>query len=1250
MKKFVRIAAILAVFLAAALCASRATAQEKTPPDVLKLDFENGADLKAYPMIDATKGIDVAIVPRPDGEGHCLRIRNTNPSVYCSVTFKTPFTVGRNMVLSLDHREAIEGGKGRYLGVRVTDSAKNNYLEMPKFGASWRSEEIVLGAMKSRDIGAMRTGTKVVALSMYGRAAGNSRDKNQTARMTVWLDNIRVYTGGAQVSKQTGNVRVSYTNPPMFDWRRNKEGKKERLQYSQDAAFPNGKTVTVDLDRAFYTPPKPLAPGKWFYRHWTGNEAHDAWSDYAEIVFNKEVHHYIAPEIDHAALAASPHPRFVPLYMAERESILDDNAKETLVRKAKSLARKDIPEDPPKLDYTSGRWKKRVDWISKVAAKITAPTGARLFQMGEVAALTGDPEVIELTKNRVLEVVRKWDPKGGSAMRSNDLHSAALLRGIAACYDATCDAMTPEERAEIEKNMTIRADEFYAQLNPLRGNEAQNHTWNKGTVVGIVGLALDGHVPEARDWLDCTVALYAYRFMPSMGFQGDNQEGLAYWAYGVGLMAKFTEPMYHIAKINLYKHPWMAATGEFPMYCAPVAAYMTPLGDVGGEGNHSRKGPIGTPLAGMIGTRAGDPYAMWYGGRAETVNGVTPRPPVDLAPSILFRHIGWAIFNTSIVNGAEDVMIGMRSGKYFAGHQHADMNHFFINAYGEKLAIDGGYYDWYGSPHFKSYSVQTQAHNTILVNGKGQTWKAEGGDGRITAWLDSPAFGYTSGDASNPLIYEGALKQFDRRLLFIKPGFLVVHDLLKSAKGPARFDWLMHSHTDEAMPFDEKTASFTITRPQAELRGQVLAPAGLTFGTKRSFDPAEISKRKSTEKVDDPSKVIREWTLTVTPKEKRASEEFLAVMQIARRDALATPKAAFTKIETDTALGVKIAHGDATYVVLLRRQGAKGELSAEGLTTDGDAATVEVRDGKVVRAMAIAAKSIAFGGKSLHKSAKPEDWSNDGLPEPSDSAIKGVWLDEDGKRRDLKGWVRHHPEGNMRTYWTILDIDSVRRVEVEIVGWDGKVAPFVLLNNREIQAMDKAGLIYRLTLPAGANAIAVNGRGSLEGIRIRGGGATSILKAEMLPADYAPASDAIVIEAEKPTTESDTKGQMWEKAAASGGKANCAWGHAGIWATWDFEAPADGEVEVLVRHCAATDPVIREMRMDGEDIGPKGGLYRFDATGGWSRQTNDWRYFALTDAAGKPERIALKKGKHTLRMESVDGSFNTDCFVVRPVK
>lgn len=242
-----------------------------------------------------------------------------------------------------------------------------------------------------------------------------------------------------------------------------------------------------------------------------------------------------------------------------------------------------------------------------------------------------------------------------------------------------------------------------------------------------------------------------------------------------------------------------------------------------------------------------------------------------MTPSVHYRHIGWVIFNTSLVDGRQGSTVALHSGRYFAGHQHPDQNSFVIHAYGEKLAIDGGYYDWWGSPHFNAYSMTTLAHNTLLVDGKGQAVRTQGADGRVTTYLDSPGYGYTAGDASAPKIYGGRLSRFDRRVLFIKPGFVVLHDLVASAGKAARYDWMLHAVVP--IETDAASSSFRFACPGAALRGRFLAPAGVKLNVTKGF-PVEPVDGYSTRPVP-PEKYVPEWHPYATPQQPAAVRRYV---------------------------------------------------------------------------------------------------------------------------------------------------------------------------------------------------------------------------------------------------------------------------------------------------------------------------------------------------------------------------------------
>ena len=163
--------------------------------------------------------------------------------------------------------------------------------------------------------------------------------------------------------------------------------------------------------------------------------------------------------------------------------------------------------------------------------------------------------------------------------------------------------------------------------------------------------------------------------------------------------------------------------------------------------------------------------------------------------------------------------------------------------------------------------------------------------------LDSPAYGYTVGRIANTGMYQGQLKSWDRRALFIKPGFVVLDDVL-SAEKPARLDWLLHTVADISV--DGPDQSFSLTSGQASLRGRFITPR-VGLQVKKGY-PVEPVMGYSTNPVP-PEKYVDEWTLTATPSEAQAEESFLSVLQVSRAG---EPAAGIEEVETSGGVG---AHG-----------------------------------------------------------------------------------------------------------------------------------------------------------------------------------------------------------------------------------------------------------------------------------------------------------------------------------------------------
>lgn len=1204
--------------------------------------FEQGPELKAYEGLSFGKDTEAAVIER-DG-GHCLQVRNHKPSAYCQASIKRPMSMRKNLLLSFDHREEIEQGKKpAYLGILFFDKDDKQWFGSDEFSGTWRHCEIVVADMGSPNQGVLTLGKALERLNLYGRA-----DRSNDAIMTVWLDNIRLETR-AMEPKLSDKQRISYSNPPFFGWQRN-DGEAQ-LEYSQDQTFPAANTTRVTVRRNFYMPEAPLAPGVWYWRVYRQSELADSYTPVQRITILPESHRFVTPPIPFAELAKRSHPRLI----AATEAAAKD--KPDLVRRAEGLARQGVPDDPPGYEPGNPNWPTWIDWYGKVHGGITSATGRRLQQMAELYVQTRDPKVRDLLKAMVFKAAT-WDPKGGSEMRKGDIGAQHFLRGLNWCYDALYDDLTEAERKQLRDVIVARAEQFWTSLNPFStgGREYNNHAWLCSFALAESGLLLTGEVPVAEDWAEYVRELYLGLFLCGLGWQGDNNEGIAYWGYGLSFVIDYADMMKHVCGIDLFQHPWLYQTARFPMYSAPPGAWAVSFADTA-KPNHSVRGPAYTSQIRQLALRTKDPYPLWYSGGTFAEAGVDPRPPVDIPQSIHYRFIGWAMHNTSLVDGGEGVTFAMRSGPFWAGHQHEDQNAFVIHAYGEKLAIDSGYYDWFGSPHFTNYSVLTRAHNAILVNGKDQDSRKPGRDGQIKAFFDSPGYGYTVGDGSDPDMYEGMLKQWDRRALFIKPGFVIIHDVLGAAQEPAQYDWLLHAVAP--IETDASKQAFGLTSGKARLSGRFVAPADLKLRVVKGY-PVEPVDGYSTRPVP-PEQYSHEWTLWATPREKRAEEDYLVGMQIQRVEG--AEDATIAAIPATRALGVECKAANQRHLALFRKRNQTGPISGGGIETDGETATVTLnRDGSLVRALMIGGTYLKRGGKEIIGSSQRGNVSltanvaglivNTDLPQAGTVRIaakksyklqapageKQVVLEQKmpvGQSRKVKcgeyefeAYALPVGEGLQQYWWGNVEIREGDRYKVSVADATGKVR--AVLDNKPLSLTGGKLREAKAWLAPGRHLLllaGLQGEPRIELSREQ----VALTEAETLPKDYKLGANCVIVEAEKPAAEGEIKGKAMEKVGASKGVAHCVWDTPGQWAEWALTLPHEGDYRILVRGCSEQSEVKRLV----EIVGTKGFAVRMSGTGGWARTTDDWRYFAVGT-------VHLTPGEYRLRMEALEGSMNLD--------
>ena len=1133
---------------------------------------------------------------------------NDTPATNISMTFDLyKMQYCPEMRLCFDYRSTVlTGGKERYIGVGFYPSAGDSTFNALSASRDWQSASISMSKLKLLKAGSsIKPGTPMSRFIIYSRLNDGEAGKVRLEVKNVRFEKDPLYDAKA-------HIRLSYSALPLISWKKNDAAKSYKVICSQ-----NGKTVyTAESVTPYFVPARPMQPGIYNFTVTCNPSGKLAVTEDVEI---PALHHtWRMPEYDFAAFAAQPRPRLKKLALFFHPN---PDAFVAGIRRSWNFQ---IPPNPE--PYKAGadpKIRSWVEWYGKVADGIVSRTGDNLQKLGQAAVLSGDVELKKYAKEKALIVARTWDPESGSSMHKGDLQAAHLLRGLVWCYDGAYDIMTPEERKILADCIRVRGDQFWMATYPFRSNEAQNHPWDRAEAAAFAALGL-AEEPGMDMRFDYVANLYAYRILACLGFKGENNEGLKYWSYGLGLAVRFVNAARYTAGLSLYGHPWLKQTARFPLYGMPARGYILSFGD-NGQPNHSWMGPLNRPFTGQLAAEAGDPAALWYAGYPER-NGVMAKPPVDIPQSMDYEHLGIAVFNTFLPDGSENVALAFHSGKYFAGHQHPDNNSFIINAYGDKLAIDGGYYDWYGSRHFNAYSFTTQAHNTVLVNGKGQAPKVAGGDGRMTGYFDSPNFGFVSGDASNPKLYMGELKKFDRDVLFLKPDFVAVYDRLAADK-PGKFQWLLHSHSDK--PMDYADGKFRFERPLAKMSGVMLLPEKFTAKVGPSYKVMPVLGYSETL---DPNPQP-EWTLTVENAAPAGETEFLSVMQIAR-----TGEKGETAWTREISASAVAAVSGAAAVIF--RRTASGVAQAGPFKTDARAAAVIFNaDGSIYDAMMKDGSYLEYNGKTVLKGK-----GDAALRIKPDVEVKKVMLKVCGKELPADYRVQRMAFGRqVHMVSGSVELEG-STIGVKIGAGTGEAPVSMILMQNERFLCGETGIPNVLFLNGGRLAFSFTSAKPFAMPELVSLGAMKVREGKLKPVQWELPADAVKIEAENIASETLPAALIAERASASGGKATISWDTDGKRGTWKFAVPADGKYRLAICYATTYSRVGREILIDGKHVVPDTVGMVMSSTGGFGYSPAEWRWCEY------PVTFELKAGEHELTIANMFSTNNYDAFALIPVK
>lgn len=669
-------------------------------------------------------------------------------------------------------------------------------------------------------------------------------------------------------------------DPPALTWRPQKGAVSYTVQVARDAQLSDIVYAREGLPWSNHCPDAALGAGTYFWRYRAviRDKGETNWSTVRSFVVSAEA--IKTPQLALAALVERmprDHPRllFRPDDLPRLKELANTRLKaewEALKADAdKILANPPDTADPPKypegMTRADGEWKK-IWWGNRLRSIAVADGAATL---AFVYQLSGDKKYAEGARD-LLMALTQWDPDGATNYQYNDEAAMPLLYFPSRAYTWAHDALSEGERAKIVRMMQARGRQCFDHLvnrNHLWRPYAShsNRAWHK---LGELAVAFHGEIPEADQWLDFAMTVFYTAYPVWSDAAGGWHEGTAYWASYLSRFMYWALTADAAFGIDVFDRPFFKKTGYYGMYAMPPGSNTGGFADGGPQMTAAGIAPVMRQLS----AGANNGHWKWYadaaGGKppggyfgfllAARARDLTAVRPDDLPDSAVFPGVGLAFLNSELNDGRRNIQVMFKSSPMGRqSHGYNANNSFLLHVNGERALICSGRRDLHGSAHHTQWMWDSKSDNAILVNGQGQIKHSPNAKGRITLFETHERVDIVEGEAAES--YEN-LNRWTRRIVFIKPAFVVIHDVIE-AREPATYQWTLHA----LEPFQ--------ISPQQAVTGDILVrfakPQGLSISQTNQFDPPPADWADFT---------LNEWHLTAETEEKAATQEFLTLIEI----------------------------------------------------------------------------------------------------------------------------------------------------------------------------------------------------------------------------------------------------------------------------------------------------------------------------------------------------------------------------------
>ncbi|SFA72321.1 Fibronectin type III domain-containing protein [Cohnella sp. OV330] len=758
-----------------------------------------------------------------------------------------------------------------------------------------------------------------------------------------WPASVRT---GTNVQFKPEEALVTTQNPPDFGWPYVPGADQYALEVSRKADMSEVVHQQQTLTSNLYNFPEAFETGTWYWRvrYHKPSTGWSAWSTVRKFRITEGAVPFEVPAIDALIDNVTPqHPRILtrPEELAGFRALAQTSGKAvfdaTLVayNQSKNAPLLTEPTFPYPDDYNKNA-PEYVDAIRELKRYVD-PAISRIMDAAFVYLITGDPAIGDDAKRQLLNLA-SWDPDGATKYSINDQVDRAISYRSAYVYDWIYDRLSPEEREQVQEMISYRTERMMHDLvvdQPMQQYPYDSHGWTNFGFVGVIATALLHDVPEASDWYRQVVPAYINLLPPWGGEDGSWSQGTGYWQWSSSANKEFMDILLTSSGFNLYDKAFSRNEGLYPLYAFPHNSRKGVFGD----DNQYVPGGTSVSILNRLAQMYGDPRLKWgaqaigaipamgisdyFYGDAE----LPVRPPVDLPRAKWFPTTGLVAMHSELYD-PDRVSFYFRSSPYGSyNHNHADQNGFIIQAYGESLAVETGFYDFYNSEHHRDFTRQTLATNAITIDGgKGQPINNIDADGRILGFVTSPDFDATSGDAS--AAYGGALSKALRHVIYLRPDmFVVIDDLATTIPGGTNFEWRMHA--EDQMELDEDGAGATIYKGDAALKLRFYAPGQLESTISTKFIGINGTEVKPKDITDE-----QVHAAFVTP--KTGAVKLVSTMAPYKRGG--EPNGA---VSTDHGDYMKLAFEDGSAVYVRMTSSGLVDTGGDGFKFDGAALAVK---------------------------------------------------------------------------------------------------------------------------------------------------------------------------------------------------------------------------------------------------------------------------------------------------------------------